>query len=200
MGFGPQDRGPHGSDPGHDSWRGSTLPNPVGLAAGFDKDAEAPDAMLAAGFSFVECGTVTPLPQAGNPRPRLFRLDADRAVINRMGFNNRGLEASAARLEGRPRVGIVGFNIGANKDSADRVGDYVLGLERLEGLCDYLTVNISSPNTPGLRGATVAPGAGGAVRPAGLRPRPGRAAAPRCSSRSRRTWRTRNWPPSSRRR
>ncbi len=130
---------------------GLILPNAVGLAAGFDKNAEAPDAMLAAGFGFVECGTVTPLPQAGNPRPRLFRLSEDAAVINRMGFNNEGLEAFAARLQSRPRRGIVGANIGANKDSEDRVGDYVTGLTRLWGLADYFTVNISSPNTPGLR-------------------------------------------------
>ncbi len=130
---------------------GLALPNCLGLAAGFDKDADVPDAMLAAGFGFVECGTVTPLPQAGNPRPRLFRLSQDRAVINRMGFNNRGLEAFAARLAGRKRRGIVGANLGANKDADDRVADYVAGLKRLAGLCDYFTVNVSSPNTPGLR-------------------------------------------------
>ena len=130
---------------------GLALPNCLGLAAGFDKDAEVPDAMLAAGFGFVECGTVTPIPQAGNPRPRLFRLTQDRAVINRMGFNNRGLEAFAARLAGRRRTGVVGANLGANKDATDRVADYVAGLTRLTGLCDYFTVNVSSPNTPGLR-------------------------------------------------
>lgn len=130
---------------------GLDLPNCVGLAAGFDKDAEVPDAMLAAGFGFVECGTVTPLPQAGNPRPRLFRLGADRAVINRMGFNNRGLDAFADRLARRRRRGVVGANIGANKDAPDRVADYVTGLNRVAGLCDYITVNVSSPNTPGLR-------------------------------------------------
>ena len=130
---------------------GLALPNAVGLAAGFDKNAEVPDAMLAAGFGFVECGTVTPLAQAGNPRPRLFRLSEDQAVINRMGFNNEGLEPFAARLARRARRGVVGANIGANKDSADRVGDYVTGLTRLWGLADYFTVNISSPNTPGLR-------------------------------------------------
>jgi dihydroorotate dehydrogenase len=131
---------------------GLRLPSCIGLAAGFDKNAEAPDAMLAAGFGFVECGTVTPLPQAGNPRPRLFRLGEDRAVINRMGFNNAGLEVFAARLEARRgRGGLVGANIGANKDSADRIGDYVTGLTRLWGLADWFTVNISSPNTPGLR-------------------------------------------------
>ncbi len=130
---------------------GLHLPNCIGLAAGFDKNAEVPDAMLAAGFGFVECGTVTPLSQAGNPRPRIFRLTEDRAVINRLGFNNGGLDAYAARLAARPRRGIVGANIGANKDAADRIGDYVTGLERLWGLADYFTVNISSPNTPGLR-------------------------------------------------
>jgi dihydroorotate dehydrogenase len=123
----------------------------VGLAAGFDKNAEALDAMLAAGFGFVECGAVTPLPQAGNPRPRLFRLAEDGGVINRLGFNNQGLEAVAARLGARRRGGVVGVNIGANKDSADRIGDYVTVLTRLWDLADYFTVNISSPNTPGLR-------------------------------------------------
>jgi dihydroorotate dehydrogenase len=130
---------------------GLALPSPIGLAAGFDKNAQAQDAMLAAGFGFVECGTVTPLPQAGNPRPRLFRLSADQAVINRMGFNNAGLEAFAARLNRRARRGVVGANIGANKEASDRIGDYVTGLTRLWGLADYFTVNISSPNTPGLR-------------------------------------------------
>jgi dihydroorotate dehydrogenase len=126
------------------------VPNCVGLAAGFDKNAQVADAMLAAGFGFVECGTVTPKPQAGNPRPRLFRLTEDQAVINRMGFNNQGLEAFAARLQaGRP--GVVGANIGANKDSEDRIGDYVACLQRLWGLASYFTINISSPNTPGLR-------------------------------------------------
>ena len=130
---------------------GLSLPSAVGLAAGFDKNAEVFGPMLAAGFGFVECGTVTPLPQAGNPRPRLFRLAKDRAVINRMGFNNAGLEAFAGRI-GRPgRPGPVGANIGANKDSEDRIGDYVTGLKRLWGLADWFTLNISSPNTPGLR-------------------------------------------------
>ena len=135
----------------HTEVAGLALPAPVGLAAGFDKNAEAPDAMLRAGFGFVECGTVTPLPQAGNPRPRLFRLSDDRAVVNRMGFNNAGLEAFAGRLGKRERRGVVGANIGANKDAMDRIADYVTGLERLWGLADYFTVNISSPNTPGLR-------------------------------------------------
>jgi dihydroorotate dehydrogenase len=129
---------------------GLTLPNPVGLAAGFDKNAEVASAMLAAGFGFVECGTVTPKPQAGNPRPRLFRLSQDRAVINRMGFNNHGLERFSANL-GRRGGGLVGANIGANKDAPDRIGDYVTGLTALWGQADYFTVNVSSPNTPGLR-------------------------------------------------
>src|SRR6185312_9883506 len=132
--------------------KGLQLKTCIGLAAGFDKNAEVPDAMLAAGFGFVECGTVTPLPQEGNPRPRLFRLTEDRAVINRLGFNNQGLEAFAGRLEARRgRPGVVGANIGANKDSTDRIGDYVTGLRRLWRLADYFTINISSPNTPGLR-------------------------------------------------
>lgn len=131
---------------------GLDLPNCVGLAAGFDKNAEVPDAMLAAGFGFVEAGTVTPLAQAGNPRPRLFRLTEDQAVINRMGFNNGGLEPFAQRLSARQgREGVVGANIGANKDATDRIQDYVTGLTRLWGLSDYFTANISSPNTPGLR-------------------------------------------------
>ena len=135
------------------------FPSPVGLAAGFDKDAEVPDAMLGLGFGFVEVGTVTPLAQAGNPRPRLFRLKADRAVINRMGFNNRGQAAAVERLAKRPRrgpstslrTGIVGVNIGANKDSPDRIADYAKGVRTMSAVADYLTVNISSPNTPGLR-------------------------------------------------
>jgi dihydroorotate dehydrogenase len=126
--------------------------NPIGLAAGFDKDAEVPDAMMKLGFGFVECGTVTPKPQSGNPLPRLFRLTEDRAVINRMGFNNCGMDRAAGRLEARRRNGIVGINIGANKDSADRIADYAQGFTRLAPLADYVTVNVSSPNTPGLRG------------------------------------------------
>lgn len=129
---------------------GMDLPNCIGLAAGFDKDAQAFNPMLAAGFGFVECGTVTPLPQTGNPPPRLFRLRRDKAVINRMGFNNQGLEAFAQSLAG-PRQGLVGANLGANKDAPDRIADYVAGLQRLWGHCDYFTINVSSPNTPGLR-------------------------------------------------
>ena len=130
---------------------GLQLNNPVGLAAGFDKHAQAHRAMIAAGFGFVECGTVTPLPQPGNPRPRVFRLLADRAVINRYGFNSEGLEVFAHNLSLRPTSGVVGANIGANKEATDRIGDYVTGLRRLWPLADYFTVNISSPNTPGLR-------------------------------------------------
>jgi dihydroorotate dehydrogenase len=149
-GFGPVEDGPDDPALGVEM-AGMSLPSCIGLAAGFDKNAETPDAMLAAGFGFVECGTVTPQPQDGNARPRLFRLSDDRAVINRMGFNNGGLEPFAARLARRARRGLVGANLGANKDSADRIGDYVIGLRRLWGLSDYFTVNISSPNTPGLR-------------------------------------------------
>lgn len=131
---------------------GRKVPNPIGLAAGFDKNAEVPDEMLAAGFGLVEVGSVTPLPQAGNPRPRLFRLTEDEAVINRMGFNNEGLDRAAARLiRRRARPGLVGVNIGANKDAADRVADYVTGFRRVAGLAGYVVVNVSSPNTPGLR-------------------------------------------------
>ena len=131
---------------------GLGFPSPVGLAAGFDKDAEVADAMLGLGFGFVEVGTLTPLPQAGNPQPRLFRLAEDRAVINRMGFNNRGQADALERLKKRDRSrGIVGVNIGANKDSPDRIADYVQGVRTMSPVADYLTINISSPNTPGLR-------------------------------------------------
>lgn len=130
---------------------GLEFPNPLGLAAGFDKNAEAADAMLDLGFGFVEVGAATPRPQAGNDRPRVFRLRADAAVINRYGFNNDGLDAIAARLAGRPKRGIVGVNLGANKDSEDRAEDYVRGVQALAGIVDFYTVNISSPNTPGLR-------------------------------------------------
>lgn len=129
---------------------GIDFPNPVGLAAGFDKNAEVFGQILRLGFGFAEVGTLTPLPQAGNPKPRLFRLVKDRAVINRMGFNNEGLAAAKKRLEGRGS-GIVGVNVGANKDSADRIADYAKGVREMAPVADYLTVNISSPNTPGLR-------------------------------------------------
>ena len=130
---------------------GLALPNPVGLAAGLDKNGEALHGLSRLGFGFVECGSVTPLAQPGNPKPRLFRLSEDRAIINRMGFNNAGLEAFAARLSDRPRGAVVGANLGANKDTDDKAADYVAGLIRLKGLADYVTVNVSSPNTPGLR-------------------------------------------------
>jgi dihydroorotate dehydrogenase len=128
--------------------------NPVGLAPGYDKNAEVPVEILRLGFGFTEVGTLTPLPQNGNPKPRLFRLLEDEAVINRMGFNNEGQQAAISRLRHIPdtaRKGPIGINIGANKDSADRVADYVIGVRNMEALADYLTVNISSPNTPGLR-------------------------------------------------
>jgi dihydroorotate dehydrogenase len=131
---------------------GLAFPNPVGLAAGFDKNAAVPGAMAKFGFGFVECGTVTPRPQVGNPQPRLFRLPEDGAVINRMGFNNGGMEQAARNLRRRSGSGIVGINIGANKDSADRISDYGTCFARLAPLADYVTVNVSSPNTPGLRG------------------------------------------------
>ena len=133
---------------------GLDFPNPVGLAPGFDKDARAAHAMPHFGFGFVEVGTLTPLPQDGNPRPRLFRLVEDRAVINRMGFNNGGQVQAADRIACLRRYGLpvpLGINIGANKDSADRIADYAKGTAAMAPLADYLTVNISSPNTPGLR-------------------------------------------------
>jgi dihydroorotate dehydrogenase len=131
---------------------GLTFPNPVGLAAGFDKNAEAVDALFRLGFGFVEAGGVTPRAQPGNPRPRLFRLDADEGVINRLGLNSEGVEAVAKRLAARAAApGIVGINIGANKDTADRAADYVACIEALSAHVGFLTVNVSSPNTPGLR-------------------------------------------------
>ncbi|MBS0270361.1 MAG: quinone-dependent dihydroorotate dehydrogenase [Proteobacteria bacterium] len=131
---------------------GLEFPNPVGIAAGYDKDARVPDAVLGMGCGFAEIGTVTPQPQSGNPKPRVFRLIEDNALINRLGFNNGGHAAALARLEARKnRGGIVGVNIGANKDSVDRGEDYVLGLLRFNSVASYFTVNISSPNTPGLR-------------------------------------------------
>ncbi len=129
---------------------GLTFPNPLGLAAGFDKNAEVPGAMLRLGFGFVEVGTLTPRPQPGNPRPRLFRLREDGAVINRFGFNNEGYEKALARLARRPK-GLIGVNVGPNKDAADRIADCVLGVKTFAGVADYLAINVSSPNTPGLR-------------------------------------------------
>jgi dihydroorotate dehydrogenase len=150
-GFGPTDGGVN--DPvlrcrywGHD------FPNPIGVAAGFDKDARAYAALLRMGFGFTEIGTVTPRPQAGNPKPRLFRLPRDGAVINRMGFNNQGMDAAAGRLvHRRSGDGIVGVNIGKNKETEDAAVDYVACAERLAPFADYLVINVSSPNTPGLR-------------------------------------------------
>jgi dihydroorotate dehydrogenase len=131
---------------------GLNFPNPVGMAAGFDKHAEVPDALLKLGFGFVEVGTVTPVPQAGNPRPRLFRLNRDHGVINRLGFNSEGADAVLRRLAARANEGgIVGVNIGANKESADRIADYVRLIETFAPVVSYFSVNISSPNTPGLR-------------------------------------------------
>ena len=131
---------------------GLNFPNPVGLAPGFDKHAEVPDALLHLGFGFVEIGTVTPLPQPGNPRPRLFRLEPDQAVINRFGFNSDGEAAVLARLAARAEQGgIVGVNVGANKESPDRTADYIRLIEAFAPVASYVTVNISSPNTPGLR-------------------------------------------------
>ncbi len=130
---------------------GLNFRNPIGVAAGFDKNAEVPDAVLALGFGFAEAGTLTPKPQPGNPRPRVFRLLQDEGVINRLGFNNEGFHAAAARLSRRKQSGILGINIGANKDSEDRIADYAAGVETFSPYASYLTINISSPNTPGLR-------------------------------------------------
>ncbi len=131
---------------------GVSFPSPIGVAAGFDKDARVPDAMLRLGFGFAEIGTVTPRPQDGNPRPRIFRLDEDEGVINRLGFNNGGYDKALERLSQRDRSkGIVGVNIGANKDSEDKIADYVAGIKTFSRVADYLTINISSPNTPNLR-------------------------------------------------
>ena len=131
---------------------GIEFPTPVGMAAGFDKDGRAPDALLGLGFGFVEVGSITPLPQSGNPKPRLFRLAEDQAVINRMGFNNDGAQVAVSRLALRHgRAGVLGINIGANKDSADRIADYATMARLMAPLATYLAVNVSSPNTPGLR-------------------------------------------------
>jgi dihydroorotate dehydrogenase len=146
----PRDRRPDPSSLAVSIW-GRQLSNPIGLAAGFDKNAEVPDAMLGLGFGSVEIGSVTPRPQDGNPRPRLFRLGEDRGVINRMGFPGQGLEAVRSRLAVRPRRGFVGINVGANKDSSDRAADYVACSVALAPYADYLVCNVSSPNTPGLR-------------------------------------------------
>ena len=130
---------------------GLAFPNPLGMAAGYDKNAEVASELARLGFGFVEVGTLTPKPQSGNPKPRIFRLVKDHAVINRLGFNNQGHNAAHAQVSGRRREGILGINIGANKDTEDRVGDYVAGISRFADVADYFTVNISSPNTPGLR-------------------------------------------------
>ena len=130
---------------------GLAFPNPLGMAAGFDKNAEVPDGLLGLGFGFVEVGTLTPLPQAGNPRPRLFRLARDSALINRLSFNNQGYQAAHRRLAARAKRGIVGVNIGPNKDSADRVADYARGIAAFADVASYFTINVSSPNTPHLR-------------------------------------------------
>ncbi|MGH6754884.1 MAG: quinone-dependent dihydroorotate dehydrogenase, partial [Bradyrhizobium sp.] len=131
---------------------GLNFPNPIGMAAGFDKNGEVPDALLRLGFGFVEIGSVTPKPQGGNPRPRLFRLERDEGVVNRLGFNNDGAEVVLRRLASRAHLGgIVGVNVGANKDSADRTADYVKLIETFAPVASYFTVNVSSPNTPGLR-------------------------------------------------
>jgi dihydroorotate dehydrogenase len=130
---------------------GLAFANPLGMAAGFDKNAEVARGLLGAGFGFVEVGTLTPRPQPGNPRPRLFRLPSDQALINRLGFNNDGYEAAHARLSRRRPPGIIGVNIGPNKDASDRIADYVLGVRTFADVASYFTINISSPNTPGLR-------------------------------------------------
>ncbi len=131
---------------------GLDFPNPLGMAAGYDKGAEAPDALFRLGFGFVEVGTITPLPQPGNPKPRLFRLPQDEGVINRLGFNSEGHGPPHARLLARRgRPGIIGVNVGANKESTDRSGDYVQGVKAFADVASYFTINISSPNTPGLR-------------------------------------------------
>jgi dihydroorotate dehydrogenase len=130
---------------------GLDFPNPVGLAAGYDKDGRVSEAMRRLGFGFVEVGTVTPRPQAGNPKPRVFRLEEDHALVNRMGFNSDGLDAVVDRLSRRRSPGVIGVNLGKNRDSQDAAADYALGIRRMAKLADYLVVNISSPNTPGLR-------------------------------------------------
>ncbi|HMM14450.1 MAG TPA: quinone-dependent dihydroorotate dehydrogenase [Parvibaculum sp.] len=151
LGLAPRDDEPDPASLAIDLW-GLHFSNPLGIAAGFDKNGEVPDAMLKLGLGFAEVGTTTPRPQSGNPRPRIFRLNGEGAVINRLGFNNEGHAALKRRLEARrSKPGIVGVNIGANKDAADRIADYEAGIAAFEGLASYFTVNISSPNTPGLR-------------------------------------------------
>lgn len=130
---------------------GLNFANPVGMAAGFDKNAEVPDALLGLGFGFAEIGTVTPLAQPGNPQPRMFRLPEETGLINRLGFNNAGHAAALQRLQARHKTGIVGVNLGANKDASDRIADYVSGITKFAGVASYFTINVSSPNTPGLR-------------------------------------------------
>ncbi len=146
----PRDDAPDAAGLELDVW-GLRFPNPLGIAAGFDKDARVPDAVLGMGFGFAEVGTLTPRPQDGNPRPRVFRLIKDRALINRLGFNNGGHAAAQARLAARAAKGVVGVNVGANKDADDRAADYVAGVRGFYDVASYFTVNISSPNTPGLR-------------------------------------------------
>jgi dihydroorotate dehydrogenase len=149
----PKHHPPHFPESLKSTVAGIDFPTPVGLAAGFDKDAEVPEEMLDLGFGFVEVGTITPRPQGGNPKPRLFRLRQDQAVINRMGFNNAGQPAAFQRLlECGQLHGVIGVNVGANKDSPDRIADYVSGVRAMAPVARYLTINISSPNTPGLRG------------------------------------------------
>lgn len=130
---------------------GLNIKNPLGIAPGFDKNAEVPNELIKLGFGFVEVGTLTPKPQEGNPKPRIFRLVKDQAIINRLGFNNEGQDAALLRLQGRSMDGIIGVNIGANKESNNRIDDYLKGFHNFQGVADYFTINISSPNTPGLR-------------------------------------------------
>lgn len=150
MGVYPRPPGPDDPALAVDLW-GLRFPNPIGIAAGFDKDARVADAVLGMGCGFAEAGTTTPLAQDGNPRPRVFRLVADRGIINRLGFNNGGHAAAFERLRRRASRGVVSVNLGANKDAADRTADYVKGIETFYGVASFFTVNISSPNTPGLR-------------------------------------------------
>ena len=150
LGLYPRASGPDDPRLAQELW-GLRFANPIGMAAGFDKDGRVPRQLLAMGFGFVEVGTLTPLPQDGNPKPRVFRSGQDRAIINCLGFNNEGHRAALARFKDRPS-GIVGINLGAGRDSQDRVADYALGIERFAAIASYFTINISSPNTPGLRG------------------------------------------------